>query len=140
MEGNKHYITVDAAGRILNGWSDGPCPNRDTTGATLLRENAGYQFSLYPDGEQNPALTDWDTGCRLYRWENGQVRAATAAELAEEQAEIEANAPPPVPTEGERIATLEDENRVLRGHLSAQQENSKILEDCLVEMAGVLYA
>ena len=92
MEGNRHYLLIDEAGRILAGWSDGPFPDRDTSGAVLLREDGGYQFRLFPGGEENPPLTD-ETGAHLWRYENGQVRAGTAGELAAERAEIEANTP-----------------------------------------------
>ncbi|SFJ64532.1 hypothetical protein SAMN02910435_02522 [Ruminococcaceae bacterium D5] len=55
-------------------------------------------------------------------------------------AEIEANTPPPAPTDAQRIAELAEENRVLKGQVAASQENAVILEECLVEMAGVVYA
>ena len=77
---------------------------------------------------------------RPWRYENGQVRAGTAGELAAERAEIEANTPPPAPTDAQRIAELAEENRVLKGQVAASQENAVILEECLVEMAGVVYA
>ena len=64
MEENKHYLLVDEAGRVLAGWSDGPFPDRDTSGAVLLREDGGYQFRLFPGGEENPPLTD-ETGALL---------------------------------------------------------------------------
>ena len=38
------------------------------------------------------------------------------------------------------LEALADENRVLRGKLAAQEENAAILEECLVELAGVVYA
>ncbi len=139
MKGNRHYLLIDEAGRILAGWSDGPFPDRDTSEAVLLREDGGYQFRLFPGGEENPPLTD-ETGAHLWRYENGQVRAGTAGELAAERAEIEANTPPPAPTDAQRIAELAEENRVLKGQVAASQENAVILEECLVEMAGVVYA
>lgn len=46
----------------------------------------------------------------------------------------------PVPTDAQRIAELAEENRVLKGQVAASQENAAILEECLVEMAGVVYA
>ena len=46
----------------------------------------------------------------------------------------------PVPTDAQRIAELAEENRVLKGQVAASQENAVILEECLVEMAGVVYA
>lgn len=52
MEGNRHYLLIDEAGRILAGWSDGPFPDRDTSGAVLLREDGGYQFRLFRAGRK----------------------------------------------------------------------------------------
>ena len=81
MEENKHYLLVDEAGRVLAGWSDGPFPDRDTSGAVLLREDGGYQFRLFPGGEENPPLTD-ETGAHLWRYEDGQVRTSTAGAVS----------------------------------------------------------
>jgi len=114
VEENKHYIVIDSIGRIVDGWSDGLYPQRNTTGAILLRENSGYQFRLFPGGEENPPLTD-ETGAHLWRYEDGKVRASTAGELAAERAEIEANTPPPAPSDAERIAELEAQMAALLG-------------------------
>lgn len=106
MEGNNHYITTDTANRILSGWSDGPCPEQDTTSAILLREDGGYQFRLFEGGEENPCLTD-EIGAHLYRYENGQIRLSTADEIEAERQEIIANTPPPVPTIADRMEAVE---------------------------------
>ena len=39
-----------------------------------------------------------------------------------------------------KIAALESENKQLKGKLSAAVESNSMLEECLVEMAGVVYA
>ena len=95
---NKHYITVDDASRILSGWSDGPHPDRDTSGAVLLTDKGGYQFRLFPDGEENPMLTDWD-GIPLYKLEDGYPVRRTEEELEADRAEL----PEPEPTEHEQL-------------------------------------
>ena len=72
-----YYILIDGADNIIAGWSNGPQPDRDTTGAILLTDKGGgYQFRLFPDGEENPALTDFN-GVYLYRYVNGEVIAKT---------------------------------------------------------------
>lgn len=63
---NRHYITTDAQSRITDGWSDGPHPDRDATGAICINEQGGYQFRLFPGGEENPPLYTMD-GIPLYR-------------------------------------------------------------------------
>ena len=49
---------------------------------------------------------------------------------------------PPVlqPTTEERLAALEKENKTLQAQLEASIQSNQMLEDCLVEMAGVVYA
>lgn len=100
---DKHYITVDN-GRITDGFSSA---FRQPQGSDIcINEHGGYQFRLFPDGEENPPLTDMLTGCRLYRYDNGQVRKATDAELAAELAEIEANKPPAPPTVEQQLTEV----------------------------------
>ena len=85
MEENKHYIVIDSIGRIVDGWSDGLYPQRNTTGAILLRENSGYQFRLFPGGEENPQLSEvvYEGLLYLYRYSKTEgVRKATQEELA----------------------------------------------------------
>ena len=69
---NKHYITTDAQGLITSGWSDGPHPDRDATNAICINEQGGYQFRLFPGGEENPPLYTMD-GVPLYRWDGGKA-------------------------------------------------------------------
>lgn len=83
---NKHYITVDEQGRIVDGWSDGPHPSRDTSEAVCINEQGGYQFRLAPDGEENPALHDWDGMIPLYKYEGGQIVRRSAEEIEADRA------------------------------------------------------
>lgn len=46
----------------------------------------------------------------------------------------------PTPTAEERIAELETINRQQAAKITAQTQSITMLEDCLVEMAGVVYA
>lgn len=95
---NKHYITVDGQGRIVDGWSDGPFPDKDTTGAVCVNEEGGYQFRLVSDGEENPLLFDRQ-GIPLYKWEDGEIVARSEEEIAADAAAI----PAPGPTAQERL-------------------------------------
>lgn len=147
MEENKHYIVIDSIGRIVDGWSDGLYPQRNTTGAILLRENSGYQFRLFPGGEENPQLSEvvYEGLLYLYRYSKTEgVRKATQEELAldtlqlkqaydDRKAQEELNKPPSNEEFQKEIAQLQ-------GKLTASQENAKILEECLVEMASLVYA
>lgn len=94
MYGYRHYIQIDNTGRIIGGWSSGPFPDRDTAGAIMLTDQGGYQFGLEPGGEENPVLTNSD-GAHRYIYDASRspaYREATAEELEQERAEIEAAA------------------------------------------------
>lgn len=95
---NNHYVTVDDQGRIVDGWSDGPFPGKDTTGAVCITQQGGYQFRLAPEGEENPALLD-SHGVPLYKLADGQVEARGEAELAADRAAL----PAPGPSQSERL-------------------------------------
>ena len=93
---NRHYIAVDERGRIVDAWSDGPHPERDTTGAICINEQGGYQFRIYDGGEENPVMFDMD-GIPLYKYANGAVEGRSADEIdADRKAILE---PPPSPME-----------------------------------------
>ena len=95
---NNHYITTDPEGRITYGWSTGPLPGRDISGAVLLTDQGGYQFRLTPGGEENPPLLTED-GIPLYRWDGAQVVRRSEEEVQADRAAI----PPPPPSAQERL-------------------------------------
>ena len=130
---NNHYVTLDADNRIIDGFSDAFKQPQD--GDICINEKGGYQFRLFPNGEENPPLIDFN-GCHLYRHESGQIRTATEAELAAELAEIEANRPPVAPTP---IEELQTENKLLKAQLTAQADRQEFVEDCVAEMAAKVY-
>ena len=94
----RHYIAIDAQGRITSGWSDGPQRDRDTTGAVCINEAGGYQFRLHPGGEENPPLYTED-GIPLYRWDGERVVRRSEEEVQADRTAI----PPPPPSEQERL-------------------------------------
>lgn len=99
--GNKHYITTDGQGRIIDGWSDGPHPTKDTTGAICINEQGGYQLRLILDSketEENPPLYTMD-GIPLYKYADGEVIPRSEEEITADRAAI----PEPPPTAQERM-------------------------------------
>ena len=48
--------------------------------------------------------------------------------------------PSPPPTVDEQVAELEAENKLLRAQMSAQSDQLDFYEDCIAEMAAVVYA
>ena len=89
-------LTTDSRERIISGWSDGPRRDRDTTDAICINEQGGYQFRLYPGGEENPPLYTMD-GIPLYKWDGVQAIPRTEEEIAADRAAIPE--PPPSPQE-----------------------------------------
>ena len=47
---------------------------------------------------------------------------------------------PPPPTTEERVAALEAENKLLKEQVSAQADQAEFYEDCIAEMAAIVYA
>ena len=110
---NKHYIKTRADGAIIDAFSDGPNPDRNTADAICINEQGGYQFRLFPNGEENPSLCDMD-GIPLYKWDGQAVQLRTEAEIAADHAAI----PTPPPSEMEllrqEVARLSAENAQMK--------------------------
>ena len=110
---NHHYIRTNADGNITTGFSD--AFEQPQENDILINNQGGYQFRLFPDGEENPNLITYD-GIALYRWTEGTVEQRTEEEIQTERNRIPQ--PAPCPTQEERIAAV---------------------EAAIVEMAGELY-
>lgn len=48
--------------------------------------------------------------------------------------------PAPPPTIEDRVTTLESDNNLLKQQLKAASDQNEFLEDCIAEMAGIVYA
>lgn len=83
---NKHFISVDEQGRIIDGFSDAFRNPSDTD--ICINGQGGYQFRLFPDGEENPFLLERTYMIPLYKWENETVKARTEAEIEADIAAI----------------------------------------------------
>ena len=89
---NKHYIITRPDSAITDAWSDGPHPEKDTANAICINEQGGYQFRLYPGGEENPPIYTMD-GIPLYKWDGSYILPRTDEEIEADRAAIPA--PPP---------------------------------------------
>ena len=99
---NKHYIRIREDGCIVDGFSD--AFREPTEDAILLNDQGGYQFRLFPGGEENPHIFDWNGMIPLYKYENGEVVKRT-----EEEVELDRAALPGLddtPTEAEDTASM----------------------------------
>ena len=128
---NKHYIKTRDDGAIIDCWSNGPHPDRDTTNAICISDKGGYQFRFTPDGEENPFFYDMN-GIPLYKWDGQAVKPRTAEEIAADRAAI----PAPPPSEMEQLRA---DNALLRAQIAAASGRQDFLEDCIAEMAEQVY-
>lgn len=107
---NNHYILLDKNNNIIDGWSNGIFPDRDTTNAICINDKAGYQFRLIfhklytPESdefnpnpnsyikevysEENPSLFDME-GIPLYKYEDGEILPLSQVEKSIERAKLE---------------------------------------------------
>lgn len=91
---NKHYIKVDSSNRVVEGWSDGPHREKDTTDAICINDKGGYQFKLFyycgtvmQRTEENPPLFDWNGMIPLYKWDGDKVLARSIQEIEADRVE-----------------------------------------------------
>ena len=129
---NKHYIRIDTDSRIIHGFSD--AFETALNGDICINDHGGYQFRLFPNGEENPAFIN-DLGLHLWRYEHNLIRMATEKERAAELDEQSSLPSSPLPS----LDQLTEENRLLRAQIQAQSDRGDFLEDCIAEMAMQVY-
>lgn len=95
---HKHYVSVDESGRITDGWSDGPHPEKSTKNSACINEQGEYQFKLFKNGQENPILYTKDF-IPMYKFVDGQVVHRTEKEIEEDRLNI----PPEPPSNAERL-------------------------------------
>ena len=101
-----------------------------------LQEAQGFfALNVWPDAECVVELPDGYGIGDSYDAQTGEWTKAPAPEPPEPEPE-----PEPGLTLEERLEATEEENRQLKAQVKAQSQSLLMLEDCLVEMAGVVYA
>lgn len=99
---------------------------------------AGY--ALVPDTLDASVFYDF-MGFVTLELDGSTVTAMTGNQEALDA--YKASLPEPVeppPTTEERVAALEAENKLLKEQVSAQADQAEFYEDCIAEMATVVYA
>ena len=99
---------------------------------------AGY--ALVPDTLDTSAFYDF-MGFVTLELDGVTVTSMTGNQEALDA--YKASLPEPVeppPTTEERVAALEAENKLLKEQVSAQADQAEFYEDCIAEMATVVYA
>ena len=89
------------------------------------------------DEDGNPIVetyTEMETAIEVQEYTMMTVTAMTEGTLPEQ------NEDGPTPTMDERLASLESENAMLKAQINAQSEQMDFYEDCIAEMAMIVYA
>ena len=102
------------------------------------RRNQTGTFSTVPDGwafiPESIAIPNTFPFVNI-EVDGHTVTAMTAGTVPEPEPE-----PEPEPTAAERISTLEAENKLLTAQVAAQSDQLDFYEDCIAEMASIVYA
>ena len=99
---------------------------------------AGY--ALVPDTLDASAFYDF-MGFVTLELDGSTVTAMTGNQEALDAYKASLPEPAePEPTTEERVAALEAENKLLKEQVSAQADQAEFYEDCIAEMATVVYA
>ena len=125
-ESCKVLVQIDDAGRVTAINSDAFVSG---DGWTAIDEGEGDRYRHAQNNYLLKPLTD-ERGVYRYKLVDGLVAQRTQAEM---DADFDA-LPTPEPTEEEKERTL------LRAQIQALSDRNDFLEDCVAEMAGIVYA
>lgn len=106
----------------------------DTTGWTEIDSGYGDKYH-HAQGNYFPQPIIDERGIYRYKLVDGKPVERT-------QEEMDADYVPPEvkPTDAERISQLESEKKLLTAQLQALSDRNDFVEDCIAEMAAIVYA
>ena len=126
------YVRTDDAGRItsINSSAFLPSPN----GWTEIDSGYGDKYH-HAQGNYFPQPIIDERGICRYKLVDGKPVERT-------QEEMDADYVPPEvkPTDAERISQLESEKKLLTAQVQALSDRNDFMEDCIAEMATIVYA
>lgn len=132
---SKVYVLPDADGRITRIDGGVTVGNiRDFTGWVLIDEGTGDRYNLCQGNYLPGPLTD-DRGIYRYKLVDGAV-----VERTREEMDADYVVPEVKPTDAERISKLESEKKLLTAQVQALSDRNDFMEDCIAEMATIVYA
>ena len=126
------YVKTDSCGCITAANSSAFL--LDTTGWTEIDSGYGDKYH-HAQGNYFPQPIIDDRGVYRYKLVNGKPVERT-------QEEMDADYVPPEvkPTDAERISKLESEKKLLTAQVQALSDRNDFMEDCIAEMATIVYA
>lgn len=125
------YALVDAQGRIIRLEGEYTLP-ADLTGWVKIDEGYGDAFNLAQTHYLPKPL--YDGAVPRYKLVDGVLVERTAEEIEADKAKL------PKPVIPKTNAELEQENKLLKAQVSALADQQSFYEDCIAEMAAVVYA
>ena len=126
------YVKVDESNRITA--INSSAFLADVTGWTEI--DSGYSDKYHhAQGNYLPGPLYDERGICRYKLVNGRTVERT-------QEEMDADYVPPEvkPTDAERILQLESEKKLLTAKVQALSDRNDFMEDCIAEMATIVYA
>lgn len=125
------YVLCDSENRVLRLEGEYSLPN-DLTNWIKIDEGFGDKYALAQSHYLDKPL--YDGAIPRYKLVDGKVVERTVEEIEADKAKL------PKPVIPKTNAELESENAKLKQQISALAEQQSFYEDCIVEMAQVVYA
>lgn len=126
------YVKVDESNRITAINSSEFLA--DVTGWTEIDSGYGDKYHHAQSNYFDKPLCDERGICR-YKLVNGRTVERTQEEMDADYVPPEVN-----PTDTERILQLESEKKLLTAQVQALSDRNDFMEDCIAEMATIVYA
>ena len=126
------YVKVDGSNRVTS--INSSAFLADVTGWTEIDNGYGDKYH-HAQGNYLPMPIMDERSIYRYKLVNGRPVERT-------QEEMDADYMPPEvkPTDAERISQLESEKKLLTAQVQALSDRNDFMEDCIAEMATIVYA
>ena len=128
----KVLVRVDESGRVVAINSSAFLP--DTTGWTEIDSGYGDKYHHAQGNYFDQPLCD-ERGIYRYKLVDGKPVERTQEEMDADYVPLEVK-----PTDAERISQLESEKKLLTAQVQALSDRNDFMEDCIAEMATIVYA
>lgn len=125
------YVLCDSESRVLRLEGEYSLPN-DLTNWIKIDEGFGDKYALAQSHYLDKPL--YDGAIPRYKLVDGKVVERTAEEIEADKAKL------PKPVIPKTNAELESENAKLKQQVSALADQQSFYEDCIAEMAEIVYA
>lgn len=125
------YVLLDSESRVLRLEGEYSLPN-DLTNWIKIDEGFGDKYALAQSHYLDKPL--YDGAVLRYKLVDGKVVERTAEEIEADKAKL------PKPVIPKTNAELESENAKLKQQVAALTDQQSFYEDCIAEMAEIVYA